>query len=289
VLTMRRSVGLRARRAERTLRRARVLLLPLALAWALLGCEVLSFQPLRDNPNDPQATVVAPPSFDPPAGTYGTAQDVTITCGTDGATIRYKTDGSDATTSSGFLYVGPVHVAGNTTLSAIAYRSGLSDSAVSRAVYAISSAKELSTFGFVSPAVTGAIDPISHGIAVSVPNGTSVTALVATFTTTGAAVRVGAAVQVSGTTPNSFAGPVIYTVVAADGSTQDYIVTVTVSASGDKSLTSFGFASPPVAGTIDQSAHTVAVSLPYGTVVTSLVATFTTTGASVREIGRAHV
>jgi uncharacterized protein (TIGR02145 family)/uncharacterized repeat protein (TIGR02543 family) len=54
--------------------------------------------------------------------------------------------------------------------------------------------------------------------------------LVATFTTTGSSVRVGTAVQVSGTTPNNFSSPVIYTVTAADGSTQNYTVTVSVTA-----------------------------------------------------------
>ena len=44
------------------------------------------------------------------------------------------------------------------------------------------------------------------------PPGTDVTALVATFTTTGASVKVGSTVQVSGTTANDFTYPVVYTV-----------------------------------------------------------------------------
>ena len=51
---------------------------------------------------------------------------------------------------------------------------------------------------------------------------------VATFTTTGASVKVGSTVQVSGTTANDFTAPLVYTVTAADHSTQDYTVTVTV-------------------------------------------------------------
>lgn len=67
-------------------------------------------------------------------------------------------------------------------------------------------------------------------IAVTVPSGTSKTAMVATFTTTGASVKAGtpAVTQVSGTTVNSFASPVTYTVTAADASTTAYTVTVTV-------------------------------------------------------------
>ena len=44
-------------------------------------------------------------------------------------------------------------------------------------------------------------------------------------------------VQATGTTTNDFTNPVVYTVIAGDGSTQNYTVTVTVSApSSDASL-----------------------------------------------------
>ena len=50
-----------------------------------------------------------------------------------------------------------------------------------------------------------------------------------TFKTSGKAVRVGSKVQVSGKTANDFTKPVMYTVVAADGSKADYTVRVLVS------------------------------------------------------------
>ena len=90
------------------------------------------------------------------------------------------------------------------------------------------SAKAITAFGFSSPAVTGAVDEAAHTIAVKVPTGTGLTALVATFTTTGTSVTVGVTPQVSGTTANDFALPLTYTVTAADSSTQNYVVTVTV-------------------------------------------------------------
>ncbi len=65
-------------------------------------------------------------------------------------------------------------------------------------------------------------------IAVEVPYGTDVTNLVAAFTSSGTSVAVGGTTQTSGTTTNNFTSPVIYTVTAADGSTQNYTVTVTV-------------------------------------------------------------
>ena len=91
-----------------------------------------------------------------------------------------------------------------------------------------SSAKAITAFSFASPAAPGVIDENAKAVAVTVPSGTDVTALVATFTTTGANVKVGSTVQVSGTTANDFSRPVIYTVTAADGSSASYTVTVTV-------------------------------------------------------------
>jgi len=92
------------------------------------------------------------------------------------------------------------------------------------------SAKAITAFSFPSPDVTGTINEAAKTIALKVPLATDVTALVATFTTTGAAVAVGGVPQVSGTTANDFSSPVTYTVTAADASTQDYTVTVTVAA-----------------------------------------------------------
>ena len=68
-------------------------------------------------------------------------------------------------------------------------------------------------------------------ISVAVPHGTNVSALVATFTTGVASnsVKVGTITQVSGTTANNFASPVIYVVTAQDGTTtKNWTVTVTV-------------------------------------------------------------
>jgi hypothetical protein len=82
----------------------------------------------------------------------------------------------------------------------------------------------------LTPAVIGVVNEGAKTIALTVPSGTNVTSLIATFTTTGASLKVGAAVQTSGTTPNNFTSPVTYRVTAADASTQDYVVTVTIAA-----------------------------------------------------------
>ncbi|RKP57242.1 carbohydrate-binding protein [Cohnella endophytica] len=79
------------------------------------------------------------PAFSPSAGTYASAQSVTLTSATSGATIKYTTDGSTPTAASA-TYSGVINVAATTTIKAIATKSGLADSAVSSATYTITTA-----------------------------------------------------------------------------------------------------------------------------------------------------
>ena len=46
----------------------------------------------------------ATPTFSPAAGTYGSAQSVTITTTTSGATIRYTTNGTTPSSTVGTVY-----------------------------------------------------------------------------------------------------------------------------------------------------------------------------------------
>ena len=85
------------------------------------------------------ATVGAP-VFSPVAGTYTSTQSVTITTATSGAAIRYTTDGSDPTSTTGTLYSTAISVATSKTLKAIAYKSLMADSAVAAATYTINGA-----------------------------------------------------------------------------------------------------------------------------------------------------
>ncbi|MRR55738.1 MAG: DUF3494 domain-containing protein [Deltaproteobacteria bacterium] len=146
------------------------------------------------------------------------------------------------------------------------------------------SAKAITAFSFVGfPGFNGVINEPAKTIAVTLPFGTDVTNLIATFTTTGTGVLVGSAVQTSGTTPNSFTSPVAYTVTAGDTSTAIYTVMVTVAPISAKAITAFSFVGfPGVNGVISEPAKTIAVTLPFGTNVTNLIATFTTTGTGVR-------
>ncbi len=128
--------------------------------------------------------------------------------------------------------------------------------------------------------VPGTVNETSKTIAVILPFGTSVTALTATFASSGTSVKVGATAQISGSTANNFTNPVAYTVTAADNSTATYTVAVTVASNTAKALSAYSLAG--VAGVINETAKTVAVTLPSGANVTALVATFTTSGASVK-------
>jgi hypothetical protein len=85
---------------------------------------------------DTSIAPAATPTFTPPAGTYASAQSVTISSTTAGASIYFTTDGSDPTTLS-TAYAAPVPVAATTTLKAIATATGFGTSAVATATYVI--------------------------------------------------------------------------------------------------------------------------------------------------------
>jgi hypothetical protein len=127
----------------------------------------------------------------------------------------------------------------------------------------------------LSPAVIGTVTEGTHSVALTVPFGTNVTALVPTITHTGASISPDSGVAHDFTTPQE------YIVTAVDASTQAYTVTVTVAPDPAKAITAFAVPGQVGATTISEADHTIAVTMPYGTVVTALVPTITITGASV--------
>jgi hypothetical protein len=80
--------------------------------------------------------VVNTPTFDPTAGTYYSTQNVTISTETEGATIRYTTNGVDPTESSS-IYSSPISVSTTTTIKAKAYKTEMDPSEVASALYTI--------------------------------------------------------------------------------------------------------------------------------------------------------
>ena len=81
--------------------------------------------------------VAASPIFNPPAGTYMAAIDVSISSETANATIYYTTDGSTPSDTNGSVYASLIEVSETTTIKAIAYADGFEPSLVSEATYNI--------------------------------------------------------------------------------------------------------------------------------------------------------
>ena len=77
----------------------------------------------------------ATPTFSPAAGTYTQAQNVSISCATEDATIYYTTNGDDPTTNS-TVYTEAISVSSAMTIKAMAAKSGFDNSAIATAEYA---------------------------------------------------------------------------------------------------------------------------------------------------------
>lgn len=79
--------------------------------------------------------VAASPTFAPPAGVYTSAINVALSSTTPGASIFYTLDGTVPSLTNGYEYENPIPVSTTTTIKAIAFATGFSDSYVSEALY----------------------------------------------------------------------------------------------------------------------------------------------------------
>jgi len=132
-----------------------------------------------------------------------------------------------------------------------------------------SSETDILTFNLTTPVATGIVNATAHTVALTVPFGTPVTALVPTIT-----VSAGATISPATAVAQDFTAPVTYTVTAEDGTTtQDWVVTVTVAANTATDIVTFDFTTPATTGIVNATTHTVALTVPFGTVVTALVPT----------------
>ena len=84
-----------------------------------------------------QLTKVASPVFAPVPGNYTTPKSIVLTSLTNNASIRYTTDGSVPTKTTGIVYTAPITIVATTTINAIAYKTGLDDSEVVTGTYTI--------------------------------------------------------------------------------------------------------------------------------------------------------
>jgi len=111
----------------------------MAASWDVFGTVYVGFSGnsyyyVQLNANDPQASA---PTFTPAAGTYTSAQEVTIGDSTPNAIIYYTIDGSTPTTNSN-LYGGAIAVSsGSETINALVVASGYAPSSVASAAYTV--------------------------------------------------------------------------------------------------------------------------------------------------------
>jgi sugar lactone lactonase YvrE len=173
-----------------------------------------------------QVSVAALPVFSPVAGTYASAQSVTITSTTAGASIRYTTDGSAPSETIGTIYSSAVAVSSTTTLKAIAYKAGLADSAVATAVYTINIGGVVS-----APAFSPSGGTFTSSQTVTIASATS-----------GASIRY----TTDGSTPSSTIGT-IYSSTVMVSTTTTLKAIAYKGGSTDSAVTSGAFTEIPVA------------------------------------------
>jgi hypothetical protein len=194
------------------------------------------------------------------------------------AFARYTATHVSVRSTSKIVVRAPAHHAG--IVNVLVYNKAGQNSSVSfrdKYTYRAPVAADMITaFSFVTPAVNGTIT--GTNIAVTVPTGTDVTALVPAIT-----VSAGATVSPLSGVAHNFTSPVTYTVTSATGATQAYTVTVTVTPA-TFGITAFSFpiqagVATAVNGTI--TGNSIAVTVPNGTPVTDLSPAITISGVSV--------
>ncbi len=213
--------------------------------------------------------LAATPAFSPAAGTYTTAQTVTIGDATSGAAIYYTTDGTTPTTSS-LLYNTAIQVASSETIKAIAHASGYTDSTVATAAYTIN----------LAPTPTPTFSPAAGTY-------TSTQAVTISDTATGAVIYY----TTDGSTPTTsspvYSGPVtvsstetIHAIALAPNASNSAVATAlyTISIGGSTLNGTVLSGSLPVSGA--QVQLYAAGQTGYGSTPTALLATAVSTNSS---------
>ena len=137
---------------------------------------------------------------------------------------------------------------------------------------------------FTIPSQVGETVINGTNIAITMPYGTDVTALVPTIVITGSLVSP------ASLSAQNFASPVTYTVTAADSSMKDYIVTVSIAQdqrSSDATLGILTYDGNPIFGFPSSVTTTFDVVLPMGTTAIPVVAARTTDASATMNINQA--
>ena len=119
------------------------------------------------------------------------------------------------------------------------------------------------------------VDSENFTIACEVEAGIDLNDLAPEFTLSeNATAFIGTAEQESGTTTNNFRELVTYTIVAEDGTSQDWQISVANALGTETDFVSFELAEQTSAASIDLVNHMIYVEVQYGTGITALVPTF---------------
>lgn len=148
-----------------------------------------------------------------------------------------------------------------------------------RASVALNSSKDITSLGIANfPTVQA--QRMGNNFSIILPYSTNTTNLNVAFQTTGVKVMYnGAPLQSGNSFVNFTMNPVIFTVYAADGTTQDFYVNVatqSVPATNDLLSFSMNGINANIVG------NAVSLQLPYGSSLNNRVASFTTNGVSVK-------
>jgi hypothetical protein len=134
---------------------------------------------------------VAAPVISPDGGSFTQPQSVTLSTATSGASIRYTLNGSDPTADVGTLYSSPIAINSNTVVRAVAFRAGMTTSAVTSRQFTFKQAQTISFPALASRKV---------GDASFAPGATASSGLPVSYTSSngGVAVIQGGIVQIVG-------------------------------------------------------------------------------------------
>jgi hypothetical protein len=127
---------------------------------------------------------LATPTLSPNGGAFVGSVEVTLACSSPGATLFYTTTGSDPTTNS-LPYSEPFTLSASTTVKVLAWKSGITESAIASALFSATTA---------TPVIAPDGGPFTNSVEVTL-----------TCATPGAAIRFTS----DGTTPGTAAGTYI--------------------------------------------------------------------------------
>lgn len=180
--------------------------------------EFRAYGSLYDTPKPLNKIVLNPAGIDLKIG-----QTVTYTAsGYNADGVNVPTPGSWKASGGGTINSSGIFEAQSSGTFTVSYTSG-SIVGTATVIVAENSAKQMISFGFANPDSRGVIN--GNNILIEIPADINKTNLIATFTNSASStVKVGGVTQTSGVTANDFTNPVIYTVVAQDGTTFSYTV-----------------------------------------------------------------